>query len=371
MDLYIDRDELGRSLARIQGVVERRSTNQVLSHVLLHVADGRLRATATDTEVAFIGDSDATVQSGGEIAVDAVSLFQIVRTLPDPVVRLQVTGRQRLEITSGRASFRLPGVAAEEYPPLPAFEVQGSIEIAETALRDLVERVQFAVSTDDARYGLNGAHLEARESADGTPVLRVVATDGHRLSSSEAAFEGHLSLTPRMLVPRKALSVLRKLLEGDGRVKLEFGEGAIRLVRPGQAFWFRLLDGEFPDYASVVPREGKHRITVRRSEILDTLRRVSVLVQERARPVRFAFRPNEVQVAVSHVDRGEIDERLPAELEGEPVDVGFNSRYLQDALGVLRGNDVLLEVGHALGPCRISDPDDPSAFFIVMPMRLD
>lgn len=370
MDLYIDRDELGRGLARIQGVVERRSTHPVLAHVLLHAEGDRLRMTATDTEVAFIGDLVANITTGGEVAIDAASLFQVVRTLPESTVRIVLTAGHRLEISSGRAFFRLPGVAAEEYPPLPAFDPMGSIEVKELDLRGQVEQVAFAVSTDDARYGLNGAHLEAYDSGSGE-VLRMVATDGHRLSASDISFTGELALTPRMLVPRKALAVIRKLLDGGETVTVEFGDAAIRLVRPGQTFWFRLLDGEFPDIYAVVPKEGRHKVLIHRATLMDTLKRVHVLIQERPRPVRFAFTESEVSVQVHNVDRGEVNESLPAELEGEAITIGFNSKYLADVLNVLRGERVLLEMGHALGPCRVSDPDDPRAFFVIMPMRLD
>lgn len=370
MDLYIDRDELSRGLARIQGVVERRSTHPVLSHVLLSASGERVRITATDTEVAFIGDLMANVSSGGEIAVDASSLFQIVRTLPESTVRMSLSG-QRLEVTSGRAAFKLPGMSAEEYPPLPAFDARGKATLEEDDLRRVVERTAFAVCTDDARYGLNGAHMEEHTTDEGAPQLRVVATDGHRLSSADMAFEGELALTPRMLVPRKAMAVIRKLLDGGGKVDLEFGDGAIRLVRPGQTFWFRLLDGEFPNISRALPTESKHRVIVRRSELADTLKRVHVLVQERARPVRFAFEPTTVAVRVHNVDRGEVNESLPIELEGGDITVGFNSKYLQDVLAVMVGDNVCFEISHALGPCKVSDPDDPTSYYIVMPMRLD
>ena len=370
MDLYIDRDELGRGLARIQGVVERRGTQPVLSHVLLNAADSRLRLTATDTEVAFIGDLLANVTTEGDVAIDAASLFQVVRTLPEATVRIVLSAGNRLEISSGRAFFRLPGVAAEEYPALPAFDPMGSITVKESDIRAQVEAVSFAVSTDDTRYGLNGTHLESVESEDGDR-LRMVATDGHRLSSSDIAFEGNLSLTPRMLVPRKAMAVIRKLLDGTGNVTVEFGEAAIRLVRPGQTFWFRLLDGKFPNYEPIIPKDSRHRVTIGRADLASTLKRVQVVVQDRPRAVRFAFTESEMTVQVHNVDRGEVNETLPAELDGEDIAIGLNSLYLQNVLSVLRGDKVLLEMGHALGPCRVCDPDDESSFFIIMPMHLD
>lgn len=375
MDLYIDRDELGRGLARVQGIIERRSTHPLLSHVLLHAREGGLRMTATDTEVAYIGDLAGNVETSGQLAVDAANLFQIVRSLPEPTVQLVSTGsNQRLEIRSGRSVFKLPGHAAEDFPALPAFDGKGQATMTEGALRRLVEQTSFAVATDDVRYGLNGAHLE-EVTANGQRRLRMVATDGHRLSAAEAPIEGTLALSSRMLVPRKALAVMRKLLEGDTEtVEIGFGEGSIRLSRPDQTFWFRMLDGEFPDYHAVVPTENKHKVLARRDELSAALKRVGILVQERARAVKFAFGTSaegELEIEVHNVDRGEVREVVPIELQGDSIQVGFNARYLGDILAVVRGERVSLELAHPLAPCLVRDPDDDEAFFVVMPMRLD
>lgn len=371
MDLYIDRDELSRGLARVQSIIERRSMHPLLSHVLLHARDGGLRMTATDTEVAYIGDLAANVEKDGQLAVDAAHLFQIVRSLPEPTVQFTSGTSNRLEVRSGRAFFRVPGFAAEEYPPLPAFDAKGSSKITEGALRRLVEQTSFAVATDDVRYGLNGAHLE-RVGDDESPLLRMVATDGHRLCVAEAKYEGELHLSPRMLIPRKALTVIKKLLEdSEESIEVSFGEGAIRLGRPSQMFWFRLLDGEFPEYQAVVPSENKHRALLRRSELISTLKRIMILVQERTRAVKFAFNENELEIEVHNVERGEVKEAVPIELEGDPIIAGFNARYLQDILAVMTGDNVSLELNHHLAPCLVRDPDDESAFFVVMPMRLD
>lgn len=373
MHFFIDRDEFSRGLAYVQGVVERRSTQPVLSHVLLHAREGGLRMTATDTEVAFIGELAANVDKGGEIAVDAANLFQVIRSLSDPTVEISVGANQRLEIKCGRSHFKLPGMSADEYPALPAFDARGTAKIREGTLRRLVDQTSFAIATDDARYGLNGAHLEERAEGD-QKLLRFVSTDGHRLSIAEGPFEGTLAITPRMLVPRKALAVMRKLLEGgDGEVEIAFGEGAVRLTRAPNTFWFRLLDGEFPDYKAVVPKQGKHKIRLRRDELLGTLKRVAILVQDRARAVRFAFdeASQQVDIQVHNVDRGEVDEKIGMEIDGPSITVGFNVKYLQDILAVTEGEHVLLEIDHPLGPCLVRDPDAERASFVVMPMRLD
>ena len=371
MDLYIDRDELARGLARVQGIIERRSTHPLLAYVLLHARSDGLRMTATDNEVAYIGDLAANVSAGGQLAVDAANFFQIVRALPEPTVHLTLRGNRRLEIRSGRAEFKLPGNAAEDFPPLPSFDAKGAAKLSEGALRRLVECTAFSVATDDVRYGLNGAHLEAVRTASG-PRLRMVATDGHRLSAAESAYTGDLVITPRTLVPRKALAVIRKLLEGDTEeVELSFGEGAIRLSRPGQIFWFRLLEGEFPDYHAVVPTDNRHKAVLRRDDLASTLKRVGILVQDRARAVRFAFGETDLEIDVQNSDRGEVRETVPLELHGGEISVGFNAKYLQDILAVMHGDRVSLELAHPLAPCLVSDPDDAACFFVVMPMRLD
>lgn len=372
MELFIDRDALARALARIQGIIERRPTHPILAHVLLHARDGVLRTTATDTEVGYVGETAANVTRSGELAVDAGNLFAIVRALPEPTVQLTVGEGHRLVVKSGRSEFKLVGVPATEYPALPPFAAQATAEVAEADLGRLVEQVQFSIATEDVRWGINGAHLEEVAGKDGTRRLRLVATDRHRLAAAEIAFEGTLQLTPRMLVPRKALGVLKKLVEsGEGKVSLDFGEGALQLRRPTETFWFRLLDGEFPDYKAVVPADNKHRATVRRSDLFATLRRAALLVADRARPVRFRFADGELEVEVHNVDKGSSKESLPIDLEGGGITVGFNVRYLTDILGVLGGDRVVLELAHPLAPCLVRDPEAGDAFFVVMPMRLD
>jgi DNA polymerase-3 subunit beta len=371
MELYIDRDALKRALSRVQEIIERRSTVPILSHVLLHAREGALHITATDQETAYRGELAANVRTPGELAVDAQALFQIFRELPEQTVQLVRTDKSQLEIRSGRSSFRLLAVGAEDYPALSPFVALATARLAQGDLRRLVDQVSFSVASEDVRWGLNGAHLEERATEDG-PRLRMVATDGHRLAASEARFDGQVRFAPRQLVPRKALRVLRKLLEGEAEpVTLAFGEGAIQLELPQETFWFRMLEGEFPDYKAVVPSQGKHTATVRRADLSAALRRVGILVSDRARPVRFRFEDGELEVFNRNIERGEVSETLPVELEGPPISVGFNPRYLQEILSVVQGERLVLELAHPLAPCLVKDPDRDDAFFVVMPMRLD
>jgi DNA polymerase-3 subunit beta len=367
MDLFIDRLELARALASIQGIVERRPTQLALSHVLLHASSAGLRLTATDTEVAFIGDLQANVSTPGDLAVDASNLFQVIRTLDDPTVHLKRSEGDRLEVRGGRAVFRLPGIVAEDYPALMAFEARGQASMSSQDLRRLIDQVSFAIASDDQRYSLHGAHVELA----GPNRVRFVATDGHRLSIAEAPYEGTIGLPPRMLLPRKALTALRKLLDANNDVvELSFGENAVQVARPEQRLWFRLLDGEFPDYKAVIPQSSKHVALCDREALNTALRRMSVLAHDRSKPVRFSFEDGELVMDVRSTDRGEVTDRVVADLEGDPIQVGFNVRYIQEILGTISAEQVRIELSEALGPARILGRGDENAYFVVMPMRL-
>lgn len=373
MDLYIDRDALSRGLGRVQNIVERRSTKPIHAHVLLHAANGMLRLTATDSQVAYIGDIEANVESPGDLTVDAASFFQIAKALPEATVRLAIATGNRLEITCGRAFFRLPGAPASEYPALPAFDESGRASVTEAVLHRVVNQSAFAVSADDNRYGINGAYVQAVDHADG-PRLRMVGTDGHRLAAAEGPYEGSVAITERKLISRKALAVIKRLLDPNSEdpVELVFGEGSLKVSKPGHTFWFRLIDGEFPPYERVLPDGvAKHRMRIRKEELAASIRRVGILVHERVRAVKFAFEGSELVIHAYSVDRGEVTESLPIELEGEAVTAGFNARYLGDVLDVVFGEYVTLELAHALAACVIRDPDRDDGFFVVMPMRLD
>ena len=367
MDLFIDRSELARSLASIQGVIERRSARPILSHVLMHASSDGLKLTATDEEVAYIGELASSVNEPGELAVDAASLFQVVRALDDATVQLKLGKGDRLEVRAGRSFFRLPGIVAQEFPPLPAFDVRGQAMIDSGSLRRLIDQCAFAIATDENRTGFNGAHLEEV----GPDCMRMVATDGHRLSVSEASYQGELALPPRMLLPRKGLGILRKLLDASNEsITLAFGDNAMQVTRPGQRLWFRLLDGEFPEYKAVLPQSSHHTATCDHAALLSALRRVSVLAHDRSRPVRFAFEPGELTIDIRSSDRGEVTERVAIDLEGEPLTAGFNVRYLQDILGAITTENVQIDLSGELGPARLTGVGADDAFFIVMPMRL-
>ncbi len=371
MDLYIDRDAFSHGLTRVQGIVERRSTNRILSSVLLEALEDRLRVTATDTEVAFTGDLGANITSGGSIAVDAANLFQITKALPDNTVHLVLGANNRLEVSSGSAWFKMVGSPAEEYPPLPEFTGTATLTLPANDLRWIIDRTHFCVCGDDNRYGINGGHLELATSDDG-PRLRMVGTDGHRLSYAEAAFAGDFGMPKARLLPRKALGEMRKLCErGDETVSLSFSDNGALLQTDEGRFFFRLIDGEFPGYREIIPTATQRRVMLDRSALLAAVKRVGLLASDLTRPVHFAFEADHLTLSTQNLDIGEAREEVPCELEGDPITVGFNGRYFSEALAATVGDRVLVELTDPLMPALLRELDQDRGLFVIMPMRLD
>ena len=371
MELYIDREELTQGLNHIQGILERRSTNRILSNVLLEANEDTLRITATNTDVTYVGDLAANVVVPGEITVDGSRLFQIGKSLPENTVQMKLVGQGRMEILSGAAWFKVVGMPAEDFPPVPNFEKTATLTLSAGDLSWLIGRTSFAISGEDNRYGINGAHLENVVEGDETKI-RMVATDGHRLSYAEVPYEGDFGMADKMLLPRKALIELRKICDGqEGNVTLSFGENGALVQMPGTRFFFRLIDGEFPDYRQVVPTGFQRRAMISKPALSDALKRVGLLASDKTRPVKFDFTDNMLVLSTLNLDVGESREEVQMELEGDNLELGFNHRYFQDVLSVVNEERVILELGDALDPALIRGPDEEKGLFVVMPMRLD
>ena len=376
MELKIATAELSRALARPQGIVERKSTMPILSHVLLEAVKGDLlRVSATDLDLSVSSDHACEVLKEGRVAVPAKQLFEIVKSLPEKDVLLKRASNNYLEVKSGAAEFKLVGLPAEDFPVLPHFEKVQLVEVEPRTLLEMIELTAFAVSSDETRYNLNGVFFEP---ANG--LLRTVATDGHRLSLAERKLAGDFRVKKGVILPRKGLGEMKKLLleaEG-GETRLGFIENSAVLDRPGVRLVMRLIDGVFPDYRQVIPKAGDKSITVGRDRLLDALRRVSLLSSDKAHAVKIEVAPGLLRVTSQNPDLGEAKEELPIEYRGEPLKIGFNARYLMDVLGALSAlepvavQDVVLDLADDLSPGVLRPAGESETQFtaVVMPMRI-
>jgi DNA polymerase III subunit beta len=369
MDFLIHRDDLQRALGRVQGIVEKRSTSPILSAVLVQAGAEGIRLVATDKAMTFFGDFAATVRATGEVAVDAANFNQIARVLPNDVVSIKLVD-QRVEIRCGSSFFKLNGYAAADFPVTPPLDQSRVMRMDAKDLRRVIDQTLFSVAPEDNRYGLNGAHIE--DIPGETHRVRVVSTDGNRLSWAQANYEGELGIGRKMLLPRKALSEIRKLVDGlEGEVELAFGERAGLLRFPGVMLHMRLLEADFPDYRQVLPSNFKRKVVVERDLFSEALRRVSVFAADSSKSVRFAFSGDGLVLTARKLDAGDAREELPIELSGEPITMGFNAHFIEQVLSVVPEGRVVIELGDTLSPCLVKSQVDDDALFVVMPVRLD
>jgi DNA polymerase-3 subunit beta len=376
MELKIATTELAKALGRSQGIVEKKSTMPILSHVLLEAKKGQLVVSATDLDLAVSSEHEqgCEILKEGSVAVSARHLYEIVRALPEQQVTLKKAHNNYLEVKSGPSEFRIVGLPAEDFPALPRFEKVPFADVDAAALLDMIERTFFAVSTDETRYNLNGVYFEPSAEA-----LRLVATDGHRLSLVERKMGASFGLKKGVILPKKGLQELRKLLaeaaesgEEKPETKLGFVENSAIVRRPGVVLSMRLIEGLFPDYRQVIPKQGEKVVKLGRDRFQETLRRVSLLSTDKAHAVKLELGKGTLRVLSQNPDLGEAKEEVPVEYAGEALKIGFNARYILDVLQVLKSKDVSLELADDLSPGVVRGADEADAGFtsVVMPMRI-
>ena len=378
MELRIPVAELSRALALAQGVVQRKNTMPILSHVLLDAAardGGRLTLSATDLDVGVRTERACEVTAPGAVTIPARALADMVKELPGPDVTLKRLPNQHVEVKSGRTRARLLALSADEFPSLPPYQDASFVSLDTTLLVDMVDKTLYAASQDETRYNLNGVLFEPPSAAEGP--LTMVATDGHRLVRIERTFEGaaKFALKAPVILPRKGLGELRRILGSDGgeaekTVELGFKDNHAVLRRGNTVLGMRLVDGQFPDYKQVIPKLADKIVRIARQDLVDSLKRVSVLAQDRMQAVKLALGKDQLVVSCTNPDAGEISDDVPVEYAGQAIEVAFNARYLIEALQSLDDKNVLLKLIDNLSPGLLVGVDEPRHLCVVMPMRL-
>jgi DNA polymerase III subunit beta len=369
MEFTIGRSELLAGLYLTQGIVERRTTIPILGNVLIEAAGDGIVVAATDQEIAIRRQCTAAVKRKGTLTAGARKLYEMVREIPEGDVRIRQQDNNWIEVSAGKSRFRLVGLDPREFPamPEPPAGETATVRISGSMLTEMIEYTVFAVSADETRVNLNGIHLEG--VTDGR--LRLVATDGHRLAMITRPVD-HAALSKPVTIPRKAVMELRKVLEsGDEAVELSVQGGVAHASRGRVQMSMRLIEGDFPDYNQVVPEKSERIASVDAANLLAALRRVSVVSSERTRGVKLQLDAHRLELSTINPDVGEAAEEIDVEYDGDPVSIGFNSRYLMDVLGVLP-TDKRVEIGlnDEVSPGVIRTAGDADYCYIVMPMRL-
>lgn len=375
MKVRIGRDELLTGLQRVQGVVEKRNTMPILSNVLLEARQEGAEIVATDLEIGMRGLYKAAVLETGGVTISARKLFEIIKELPSGDIELTTGENNWTTIQAGKSQFKIVGLPSADYPALPAIEREGLTPLSGDGLLELIRKTLFAAGDNDARYILNGL-LVTLINTEKKTTLRLVGTDGHRLAvaeqeMSQAGGKG-IPQEIKAIIPKKAAQEMRRLLEegGDGEPLIGFSKNLMIFRKSGLLLTSRLMEGNYPNYQQVIPKEGGKKISVNRIELESALRRVSVLSKDKASAVKVSFAPGKMTLFSSSPDYGEATEELPARYEGEALSSGFNARYLLDVFGVMDGESVSLQIETPLSPCLIQESESPGFKCVVMPIKI-
>ncbi len=370
MKLVVNRDLLTRALGHVQGVVNRKATMPALSNVLLEAfPDGRLRVAATDLDVTFDGHVNARVSEPGRTTVDGKRIFEVVRSLAGEEVELAVGDEERITLHCKNADFTLHGASPDAYPQLPSIGGADLFPVDGEALRELLDRTLFSVSTDESRPNLNGVYFRCVAGNR----IRMVSTDGHRLSQGERLAERGADIPERdgVIIPRKGCTELKRLLDEAGRdVSFGFLENNLVVTGDNLSLFVRLIDAAFPDYNQVVPKSCERHVVADRVAYLEALKRTALLASERTHGVRVDLTSGRMVLHSENPDLGKAREEVDVDYDAGDLSIAFNARYVRDILSILGAEKVKMSLNEALSPGLFREDGSEDYMFVVMPMRL-
>ncbi len=372
MKFIIERAKLLPSLAHVQSVVERRNTIPILSNVLLRGQDGQLSLSATDMDLEIVESVPAEIVRAGATTAPAHTLYEIVRKLPDGgQIEFDVNAETgTLSVRCGRSNFRLGCLPTEDFPQMAGAAMPVSFELGAAELRSLIDRAKFAISTEETRYYLNGIYMHAAKVGD-VSMLRAVATDGHRLARVEMALPDGAADMPGVIVPRKTVNEVRKLLDDvSGPIRIALSDTKLRFSFDHIVLTSKLIDGTFPDYERVIPSGNDKVLEVNPREFATAVDRVATIATEKTRAVKLTIDRGSLTVSATSPESGSATEELEVMYNANPLEIGFNSRYLLDITQQIEGDGCRLTIADAASPTIIRDTTDPSALYVLMPMRV-
>jgi DNA polymerase III subunit beta len=369
MKLTITREQLQEGLVAVAASIPAKTTLPILSNILLEATKDGIRLSGTDLDIAVSTTVNASVDQEGAITLPARKLVEIVRELPSAAIRLTASGEQRVTIECGRSRFRLLGLPREEFPAFPSVKFEGGWRTSSKELQKLISHVAFAASTEESRPILNGVLWELRPER-----MRMVATNGHRLARMDVpTSETQGASQADLIVPPKALDQIRRLFDTDETVEIARSENHLGFRTSSTQIFTRLIEGPYPNYEQVIPRENDKAATADKAALTAALRRMSIVASDQTHRIRMAFANGSCKLSVQTPDLGEAQEELNVSYEGDPLEIGFNAAYLLEILKYIPTDEVRMtfKAPERAATCEPVGWDDPASYLaLVMPLRL-
>jgi DNA polymerase-3 subunit beta len=372
MKFSIQRTPLLEALQKTQSVVEKKNTVPILSNILCQAKGNEISLSATDLEVGIKVNVPAEVRQEGKLTLSAKQFLDIVKELPEQRLDISKKDNSWVEIICGKSKFNIVSLSADEYPPLPNFEEKNYLDASVDSLASMIDRTAFAISTDATRYHLNGVYFEHLENN----VMRMTATDGHRLSFVDSeVFLKMPELKRGITIPKKGLSELRKVLgfnaeSSSGTIGLSFERGYL-FVHVNETYLFiRLIEGEYPDVRGVIPKSADKKAIINKEIFHSALKRVSLLAHEKSKGIKFNLEQGLLVISSSNPDMGDAREEIDIMYNSDPVEIGFNARYLLDCLPVMNSENLELSFKDRLSPGILKGAEQPNHTYVIMPMRI-
>ena len=372
MKVTLERSALLKSLGHVHRVVERRTTIPILSNVLIHATGRSLQLRATDLDLEVTESLAADVGQSGGTTLPAYTLYDIVRKLPDGAqLTLETNGENgQMLLRSGRSRFNLQTLPESDFPDLNVGDLSHKFTLPAGDLKKMIDQTQFAISTEETRYYLNGIYVHTIEF-EGQQVMRAVATDGHRLARVQVPAPAGSVGMPGIIIPRKAVTEVQKLVDdGGAEILVELSATKARFTFGDVVLTTKLIDGTFPDYGRVIPSGNDKRLVVDRKPFAEAVDRVSTISSERGRAVKLALADGKLTLSVTNPDSGSAQEELEVDYDSAPMEIGFNARYLLDITAQLVGDTALLKLADSGSPTVVQDREGAPALYVLMPMRV-
>ena len=370
MQFQISKSAIIKALSNVNGAVEKRNTIPVLLNVKIEAKNGRLHLTATDMDIVMVASAEALISQEGSTTVPAQLFYDIIRKIPDTAdinIDLQEDDLA-VKISYGRSKFSLPCLDSSEFPILSEGEMLVNFNIKSSELIKIIDKTRFAIPSDETRFYLNGLFLHSMVAGGGIE-LRGIATDGHRLALASSTHSSLTAAVPGVIIPKKTINEIKKIIEGNEETTVAFSRAKIRVSSGTSMIISKLIDGEFPEYDRVIPKNNDKVVKVDRKTIFDAVDRVSTIATDKNKSIKLILENNKISLQIKSNDNGNASEEIEVEFTGDTIETGFNSRYFLEILGQINKDKINIHFKDGMSPALINT-DDNDSLYVIMPIRV-